>query len=70
MLSVCGLVPPLLLELLQPANPAATHAISSRPAAAYPARLLIDMRRCNARNVIKINDRMPSGSPGTGGVRG
>ena len=62
---------PLPPEPPQPANPATTHANSSKPAATYPARLLIDMRRCEARNAIKSNDRMPSGNKGTcGGVRG
>ena len=65
MLSVWG---PLLLlpEPLQPANPATTHANSTRPADAYPRRLLADIRRCIAKNTISSSETMPP--TGTTGI--
>lgn len=65
--------PPPLPDPLQPAIPAATQASSTSPAAAYPIRLPIDNRRCNASKAISSKDTMPSGNTGICGrmrVRG
>src|SRR5712664_2024671 len=63
--------PPPPPDPLQPANPAATHANSSSPTAAYPTRFPIGRRRCIAKMAISRKHRMPSGSTGIcGRVRG
>src|SRR5579859_7611299 len=74
MLRVVPPPPPPLPEPLQPANPAAKHANSSRPAAAYPSRwarrghLRCSGAACCVNTNSRIN-RPTSGHKVSGGIR-
>src|SRR5580693_7741116 len=71
MLSVCGVVPPLLLTPPHPAMPPATHTNKSAPTLAYPSRFAIGSRRRISKNAASNRlATIPIGPSGRLGVRG